>query len=75
VRRLVAQVGEDVPVSGAIALIAPAAVTDSDLAGPVPEESYASRPDSGFATTPTIASPTAAHTSWAHCARRFAKRE
>ena len=31
VRRLVAQVGEDVPVSGIIALIAPAGVTDSDL--------------------------------------------
>jgi pyruvate dehydrogenase E2 component (dihydrolipoamide acetyltransferase) len=31
VRRLVAQVGEDVPVSGTIALIAPAGVTDEDL--------------------------------------------
>jgi pyruvate dehydrogenase E2 component (dihydrolipoamide acetyltransferase) len=31
VRRLVAQVGEDVPVSGTIALIAPADVSDSDL--------------------------------------------
>jgi pyruvate dehydrogenase E2 component (dihydrolipoamide acetyltransferase) len=31
VRRLVALVGEDVPVSGTIALIAPAEVTDSDL--------------------------------------------
>jgi pyruvate dehydrogenase E2 component (dihydrolipoamide acetyltransferase) len=31
VRRLVAQVGEDVPVSGTIALIAPADVSDADL--------------------------------------------
>jgi pyruvate dehydrogenase E2 component (dihydrolipoamide acetyltransferase) len=30
-RRIVAQVGEDVPVSGTIALIAPAEVTDADL--------------------------------------------
>jgi pyruvate dehydrogenase E2 component (dihydrolipoamide acetyltransferase) len=31
VRRIVAQVGEDVPVSGTIALIAPAGVSDDDL--------------------------------------------
>ena len=31
VRRIVARVGEDVPVSGAIALIAPAAVSEEDL--------------------------------------------
>jgi pyruvate dehydrogenase E2 component (dihydrolipoamide acetyltransferase) len=31
VRRIVAQVGEDVPVSGTIALIAPVGVTDNDL--------------------------------------------
>jgi pyruvate dehydrogenase E2 component (dihydrolipoamide acetyltransferase) len=31
VRRLIARVGEDVPVSGTIALIAPAEVTDADL--------------------------------------------
>jgi pyruvate dehydrogenase E2 component (dihydrolipoamide acetyltransferase) len=31
VRRIIAQVGEDVPVSGTIALIAPAEVTDEDL--------------------------------------------
>jgi pyruvate dehydrogenase E2 component (dihydrolipoamide acetyltransferase) len=31
VRRIIAQVGEDVPVSGTIALIAPAGVTDADL--------------------------------------------
>jgi pyruvate dehydrogenase E2 component (dihydrolipoamide acetyltransferase) len=31
VRRLIARVGEDVPVSGTIALIAPAGVSDDDL--------------------------------------------
>ena len=31
VRRIIAQVGEDVPVSGTIALIAPAGVSDADL--------------------------------------------
>ena len=31
VRRIVARAGEDVPVSGTIALLAPAAVTDADL--------------------------------------------
>ena len=31
VRRIVAQVGEDVPVSGTIALLAPADVTDAEL--------------------------------------------
>ncbi|MGC1286533.1 MAG: biotin/lipoyl-containing protein, partial [Streptosporangiaceae bacterium] len=31
VRRIIARVGEDVPVSGTIALIAPAGVSDADL--------------------------------------------
>jgi pyruvate dehydrogenase E2 component (dihydrolipoamide acetyltransferase) len=37
VRRIVAQVGEDVPVSGTIALIAPATVTEEDLDAAVAE--------------------------------------
>jgi pyruvate dehydrogenase E2 component (dihydrolipoamide acetyltransferase) len=37
VRRIIAQVGEDVPVSGTIALIAPADVTDDDLDAAVAE--------------------------------------
>ena len=37
VRRIVARVGEDVPVSGTIALIAPAGVTDEDLDAAVAE--------------------------------------
>ena len=37
VRRIVARVGEDVPVSGTIALLAPAGVTDADLDAAVQE--------------------------------------